>query len=256
MRVFWKVLKWLGIIVLVVVVGIVLYVAYNLIEIKIVTSPYKCYSIEDSPISVIAPHIRLEMTNKYPVAWWMYNTYGLVNISWDSQKPPIRSVELYKTIGVVPTNALDISIEQRITNDVKLRNNSTFYEVYLNIPFREGYRFITWLKYDKKIKILSAYMHGEILKEIKEETDKYRYRLIYANQRKLAFCEDEKDLTKGVLYFYFQRRGFINTDIAIVQMKNEPENLYFVFAFDEYAGKNHEAIKKFMKDYFDIRVRD
>jgi len=256
MRVFWKVLKWLGITVLVVVVGIVLYVAYNLIEVKIVTSPYKEYYPEISTEAVIAPYIRLEITNKYQLDFWCYDDYGFVYTSWFLKKPPFNSVKLYKTIGVIPTNALDISIEQRVTNDVKLRNNSVLWDVYQPIPFREGYRFICTIKCDKKIKILSSYMHGEILKEIKEETDKYRYRLIYANQRKLAFCEDEKDLTKGVLYFYFQRRGFINTDIAIVQMKNEPENLYFVFAFDEYAGKNHETIKKFMKDYFDIRVRD
>lgn len=256
MRIFWKVLKWLGITVLVVVVGIVLYVAYNLIEVKIVTSPYKEYYPEISTEAVIAPYIRLEITNKYQLDFWWYNDYGFVYTSWLFKKPPFNSVKLYKTIGVIPTNVLDISIEQRITNDVKLREGSVVSETYEVIPFREGYKFKIWLKFDKKVKILSAFMHGEILKEIKEETDKYRYRLIYANQRKLAFCEDEKNLRQGVLYFYFQRRGFINTDIAIVQMKDEPENLYFVFAFDEYAGKNHEAIKKFMKDYFDIRVRD
>lgn len=254
MKVFWKIVKWLGIIVLIAIVGVIIYVAWTLIEVKIVISPYKEYYRENTNETVLAPFVRLDITNKYQFGYWTYDDFGFVYTSWFTKDEPFKSIKLYKTMGVIPSNVLDIPIEQRITNDVSIVNHFVMGEVYQDIPFREGYRYNIAIKYDKKIKILSAYMNGEIFKDKKVETDKYRYRLIYANQRKLAFCEDAKNLRKGVFYFYFERRGFINTDIAIVQMKNEPQNLYFLFAFDEYAGKNHEAIRNFMQDYFNIRL--
>ena len=256
-----KVIKWFGIAVLAAVIGIILFFGYHYLTIAIVESPYKKYYSDTSNISEIASHIRLDLTNQYHLAGWSYNDYGLISTVWSTrEKVNYKVVWLYKIEKVIPSNVLDIPIEQRITNDLELRDsfseNIVMYEVYYDIMLQEGYRFNCDIKYDKKIRVLSSFMNGEILKDVKEETERYKYRLIYANQRKLAFCEDAKDLRKGVLYFYFQRRGFINTDIAIVQMKNEPENLYFVYAFDEYAGKNHEAIRNFLKDYFDIRVKE
>ena len=256
-----KVIKWLGIAVLAALVGIILFFGYHYLTIAIVESPYKKYDSKNSTPTVIASEVRLEITNQYHIAGWGYNNYGLVDVVWSTkEKINYKVIWLYKIEKVIPSSVLDIPIEQRITNDVELRDsfaeNIPMNETSYDIPLREGYSYICDLKYDKKIRVLSSFMHGEILKDVKEETERYKYRLIYANQRKLAFCEDAKDLRKGVLYFYFQRRGFVNTDIAIVQMKSEPENLYFVYAFDEYAGKNHEAIRNFLKDYFDIRVKE
>lgn len=258
MKVFWKFIKWLGIAALVAVTGVVLFFVYHLLTIKIVGFQYKYYFSDKTNVSVIASDFNLGLTNQYHLAGWSYNTYGLVDATWSTlEKKHYKMVWIYKTKGIIPSNVLDIPIEQRITNDVDLRDsfseNVVMYECSTDVRL---YKFICQIKYDKKVKILSAYMNSEIMNDEKIETDKYNYRIIYANQRKLGFCEDAKDLRKGVLYFYFERRGFINTDIAIVQMKNEPQNLYFVYTFDEYAGKNHEAIRNFMKDYFDIQLKE
>lgn len=237
---------FLAIIALIVVFG-VLFIAF----LKSSSSRYKTHNDQENSIQIIADKINLGVTNNYMILSWEYNDYGILNFVIANKNK--LSFSVMKMEHIIPEEIFTKKIHE-ITNEI-YANGILFYEKKLTV--RNLYFYRTTIKMNKKIQIRDAAIQGELLKNTFEEAEKYKLRLIYTKQFGLGFLQKEKKYDSPAILIRFNLTdNEIPTDVAFVEMKNEPGNVYMVVAFDRDIGENHTTIKEFLKDYFDITVKD
>ncbi|URA10620.1 hypothetical protein [Thermospira aquatica] len=127
----------------------------------------------------------------------------------------------------------------------------------------------------KARKLDVGFSEAVVIEDWTREGKHYRMRFVYGKMDefiisggKLALIQNGNFSLPSLMRFLEQlykeyelmRFAFFNAsspkeiEIAIIQLKERPEDLYLVYTYEPVNGTNHSVIRRFLKAYFDISM--
>lgn len=248
---FTKVLKITLISLVLLIIIIIFYAILRYLNLFIIYNKYSNFDSNNTHISYLSNIINLDITNKYNVLNWEYNSYGILSVTLGNRM--MKAFDFKKISNHIPKDLFYVTIEET-TNKMNLEWLAS-YKVNNLYPNYDNYIFRTSIPVDYKLEIMGAAVRGKIIKDSLYETDKYKLRLIHTLQKSFGLLKKKNDFSSVVMMIeYTLAKKLIPTDFAFVEMNDSPGNIYIISIFDNSIGNNHLTIKEILKDYFSIIV--
>lgn len=248
-----QVIKGILIAILSLTIGIVVFISLIFMNIQRYTKKYSSYNSDDGDsITIIEKKVNLGMTNYICLTEWSYSEGGVLFLNAVDHSNAFQIIKIENNYADF-CNVFSISFD--VTRQLVKKKEGHYYytfEWYMDSSY--FYR-ISYILDQTKRDVKSLAFHGKILDTLQENTEKYRIRLFYSEVQQIGLLEKPGKYKTALMIFKFDLTDeFIPMDIAFIENKTDPKNLYIVIAVDRNIGENHSTVRKFIKSYFNISV--